>query len=473
MDIQNSNVIFTKSIDIFLSPSGAPDFDRTPLHRPLQRVTFEASKNHTPRGTLLELKLFDEDDPFFMYQVELSEESFRSLKREQHLVADFQHFPHELADLLDECVRNEHADPPRFSIQMCSDGLSPHSTLSITEFNRFKHITHLTLGMTRPEHRIIKQNYMRTLNALRVEIQTLRSQVDSSTSGYRARLNAVEGLNSTLSTEIERVKRVANEEQAQLKLKFEAERRDMVDHYEQQVKKLSELNEDLRKERDLLWTKVSTVDQAQQQRIVDQTRGLEEQLLQAKSEVQKGNEIIRKLQEELRSTHSKMKMKNKVTLQQEKLLDEKTELIVQLQQEVALLRENLGREREGRSGGGRRVEDLERQLEEKRKIMDDNARVIEWLHKQLNEATATNPKLPALESALKRSTLGPLTNLPSATTRSAAPRRVVSQPLSIPTTNNNNASLYPEASPPKPFALPVLRDVGRLGSGQPGLSRGK
>ena len=66
---------------------------------------------------------------------------------------------------------------------------------------------------------------------------------------------------------------------------------------------------------------------------------MQENIKALREDVNKGNDIIRKLQTDVQSYKSKLKMKNVVTLQQEKLLEERSELLEVHKQETLDLRE--------------------------------------------------------------------------------------------------------------------------------------
>ena len=85
-----------------------------------------------------------------------------------------------------------------------------------------------------------------------------------------------------------------------------------------------------------------------------------------------GNDIIRKLQTELKSAKSKIKLKNVVTLQQEKLLDERAGLIEMQQKDLTLLKDVSGRKEEECEALKEKVEELTKKVEESRKIIEDN-----------------------------------------------------------------------------------------------------
>jgi hypothetical protein len=53
---------------------------------------------------VLGIQITDDDDPYFLCSLLVTEEDFKSLKVEQGLLVDFDHFPSQLVRLLDECV---------------------------------------------------------------------------------------------------------------------------------------------------------------------------------------------------------------------------------------------------------------------------------------------------------------------------------------------------------------------------------
>lgn len=52
---------------------------------------------------VLKVQLISEEEAFFLFNMDLSEEDFRALKADQSLVVDFVHFPDKIATLIDRC----------------------------------------------------------------------------------------------------------------------------------------------------------------------------------------------------------------------------------------------------------------------------------------------------------------------------------------------------------------------------------
>ena len=87
----------------------------------------EWTQNYKQRVLLM--RLTDEDDPFFLYQLTLSEEDFQGtftlrgcwlirvnclgLRTEQSLLVDFATFPRKVIELMHECNNEEHNASPR------------------------------------------------------------------------------------------------------------------------------------------------------------------------------------------------------------------------------------------------------------------------------------------------------------------------------------------------------------------------
>ena len=88
--------------------------------------------------------------------------------------------------------------------------------------------------------------------------------------------------------------------------------------------------------------------------------------------MEQGNEIIRKLQSDVKSAKSKIKLKNTVTIQQEKLLEEKSESVGILQKEMLEIKESAEKFRAENQNLLSKNGELEKKLEESKTIINDN-----------------------------------------------------------------------------------------------------
>ena len=100
---------------------------------------------------------------------------------------------------------------------------------------------------------------------------------------------------------------------------------------------------------------------------------MDEMLTKAKEEIVKGNDIIRKLQDELKTSKSKVKLKNALVLQQEKLLDERAHIIDTIQKEALDGKAQLEKVTSELEQAKETIDTLSNSLEEKKQTVQDNA----------------------------------------------------------------------------------------------------
>jgi spindle assembly abnormal protein 6 len=103
-----------------------------------------------------------------------------------------------------------------------------------------------------------------------------------------------------------------------------------------------------------------------------QQQQLENQLTATGQEISKANDIIQKLQNELKTLKSKLKLKNVVTVQQEKLLDEKQIALDLAHKEVSDLKEVIVKKESELGDLRRHCETLQHQVEQDKKMLDEN-----------------------------------------------------------------------------------------------------
>ncbi|KAJ3416009.1 Spindle assembly abnormal protein 6 [Chytridiales sp. JEL 0842] len=474
------------------SPTSLPASSNVTLETRRHTVHFHMALSSPSAGRMkmLELRLTDESDPFFLYHLTIGEDDFHTLRTEQNLLVDFLQFPLKLIELLEECNACKSDENPKFIAQFTMTGSSQPATLSIIETNTFKHIIHLSMTFAPGNDASVKQYLAAIVKEQKAENASLRFKLQNTNDTLSARLREAIASSSAVSSELEKLK-IAHAEQASklqlthsqqlseekerlikekdmLRTQLEREKRDMERMYEDQIKSLSHQNastsatysqlisrsqsleanlseeskrasqlskdyaaaqqeldhlrasqaqlarhngdlakevESLRdrlrkmeeKERDTeenakKWEGALEGSKEQRAKLEEtiekyrvQNSKLDESLKKAMEEITKGNEIIRRIQSELKSAKSKIKLKNVVTLQQEKLLDERASIIDLQQKDIASLKDQLSKKEEECSDMKKKVEELTKNLDEGKKIIADNNQVIEWLHKQLNE----------------------------------------------------------------------------------------
>eukprot|EP00166_Cyanidium_caldarium_P002651 ctg_2594.g581 len=104
------------------------------------------------------VQLTDADDPFFLYQFEVSEEDYPRLKAEQSLFVDFAQFPRLIVDYFEQCRQASsgfHATLTEYGSDGGDGGVAETATaaaaasgkLCICETTRFRNLPHLCLHM--------------------------------------------------------------------------------------------------------------------------------------------------------------------------------------------------------------------------------------------------------------------------------------------------------------------------------------
>jgi spindle assembly abnormal protein 6 len=110
----------------------------------------------------------DENDPYFLYVLDVGEQDFHHLKRDQSLLVEFLVFPSKLIELIELCL-NSNANSPSNTNTGNADSLSNTSNsqslleynssiftanlemaggaLTIVESNKFKQLTHISLQL--------------------------------------------------------------------------------------------------------------------------------------------------------------------------------------------------------------------------------------------------------------------------------------------------------------------------------------
>ncbi|KAH3730971.1 spindle assembly abnormal protein 6 homolog [Dreissena polymorpha] len=102
-------------------------------------------------------------------------------------------------------------------------------------------------------------------------------------------------------------------------------------------------------------------------------------------ELMKGNEIIKKLQGEIKNYHGKIKLRTQIATEQEKLLNEKEQELERTRQELATTKDELGQTSEKSKSLQEKYDTTVKKLEECRDLLKTNENVIQWLNKQINE----------------------------------------------------------------------------------------
>ncbi|KAI6655783.1 Chain A, Serine/threonine-protein kinase PLK4 [Oopsacas minuta] len=177
---------------------------------------------------------------------------------------------------------------------------------------------------------------------------------------------------------------------------------------------------------------------------------LEQAVKTASQEVNKGNEIIQKLQQELHNTKTRLRLKNTVTMEQEKAIAEREISMKRVSNELELVEKESSRLREESKTARHELEQSKKELFECQEQIKTNENVISWLNKQLNDRAITRTQ--PLASSMNHSLPVP----------SRIPLRV-SGAISHSTNFNGNPSL-PLPPPPPQYQLQYKKKICDLPS---------
>ncbi|KFW79586.1 Spindle assembly abnormal protein 6, partial [Manacus vitellinus] len=441
----------------------------------------------------LAVRLTDDTDPFFLYNLVISEEDFQSLKSQQGLLVDFSAFPQKFIDLLQQCIQEQNKDTPRFLLQLVSSAPALDHTavsLNVVETNPFKHLTHLSLKFLPGTDAEIKKFLANCLKCLKEDKLMLEEKLRRTEEDLTRQLSYTQQSLSEKSRELDKLKNewtsyttaltnkhsqeLTNEKeralqaQTQYQQQHEQQKKELETLHQKSIQqlqsRLSELeviNKDLTerrykgdstvrelkaklsgiedecqrakqevlslrrenttldaechekeklinqlqtrvavleqeiKDKDQLVTRTKEVlDATQEQKVIleesteEKQRHIEKLETTIKSlsaELLKANEIIKKLQGDLKTLMSKLKLKNTVTIQQEKLLGEKEERLQKEQRELQEMGQSLRAKEQEVCKLQEQLESTMQKLEESKQLLKTNENVISWLNRQLSE----------------------------------------------------------------------------------------
>uniref|UniRef100_A0A8C5P6Z4 Spindle assembly abnormal protein 6 homolog n=1 Tax=Leptobrachium leishanense TaxID=445787 RepID=A0A8C5P6Z4_9ANUR len=183
------------------------------------RLTVEtrSSTNPVHKKDLI-VRLSDDTDPFFLYNLTLGEEDFQSLKNQQGLLVEFSAFPQRFIDLLEQCILEQDKAVPRFLLQLLTSSSVPDcapASLNIIETNPFKHLTHLSLKLLAGNDNDVKKYLATCIQNLKIENCSLKEKQQQSQEDLSKRLCVTQ---QALSEKCKELDKLQNEWTAQTSL---------------------------------------------------------------------------------------------------------------------------------------------------------------------------------------------------------------------------------------------------------------
>ncbi|KAK5869387.1 hypothetical protein PBY51_024110 [Eleginops maclovinus] len=457
------------------------------------RVTIELQLTNSPvhKRDLL-VRLTDDLDPYFLFNLSISEEDFQSLKVQQGLLIDFASFPQKFIDLLNLCYSEQASENPRFLLHLSTQSsvLEGPATFSVVETNAFKHLNHLSLRLIQGSDKEIKDYLAVCLSSLKAERQAVEMKLKKTEDDLTRQLNYAQqtlsektkeldkmrsewtsqssSLSSRHSLELQSEREKAAELQSRLQQQTEQIRQELESSHktssQQLHSRLTELEASCRELterkyknesviRDLKVKLVGTEEECQRskqqvlslrrengtldtevhdkERLVSQlqmkvavleqevkdkeqlmrrtkevleatqqqkesteenaeskelhNRKLEATVKSLSEELIKANGIIKKLQGEVRGLVGKIKVKNTVTVSQEKVLQDTSDRLQSVEKDLQSTQQQLITKEEQVSKLKEQLETTVQKLNESREVLKTNENVINWLNKQLNE----------------------------------------------------------------------------------------
>ncbi|OXB66166.1 hypothetical protein ASZ78_012965 [Callipepla squamata] len=272
------------------------------------------------------------------------------------------------------------------------------------------------------------QNRLSELEVINKDLTERRYKGDSTVRELKAKLSGVEDECQRAKQEVVALRRenTALDAECHEKEKLINQLQTRVAVLEQEIKDKDQL---------VLRTK-EVLDATQEQKVIleentekklSHIEKLETTIKSLSAELLKANEIIKKLQGDLKTLMSKLKLKNTVTIQQEKLLAEKEERLQKGQRELQEAGQALRTKEQEVCKLQEQLETTIQKLEESKQLLKTNENVITWLNKQLNEVQMVKKmETPSSAHGGVRSALSPYSVLD----RPSFPSSGISHPIS-------------------------------------------
>ncbi|XP_021086874.2 spindle assembly abnormal protein 6 homolog isoform X4 [Mesocricetus auratus] len=389
-------------------------------------IELQSLSNPVHRKDLV-IRLTDDTDPFFLYNLVISEEDFQSLKLQQGLLVDFLAFPQRFIDLLQQCTQEHGKETPRFLLQLISSAALLDNMpvfLNVVETNPFKHLIHLSLKLLPGNDVEIKKFLAGCLKCSKAQVQhqqqheqqkkELEALHQRNIHQLQNRLSELEAANKDLTEKKYKGDATARELKAKLagveeelqrakqevlslrreNCTLDAECHEKEKHINQLQTKVAVLEQEIKDKDQLVLRTKEAFDTIQEQKVALEENGeknqvqlgkLEATIKSLSAELLKANEIIKKLQGDLKTLMGKLKLKNTVTIQQEKLLAEKEEMLQKERKESQDVGQSLRAKEQEVCKLQEQLETTVQKLEESKQLLKNNEKLITWLNKELNE----------------------------------------------------------------------------------------
>ena len=150
------------------------------------------------------MQITDDNDPFFVYILDVGEQDYHILKRDQALLVEFPAFPAKLIELVNECLKSDtltcfnsakHAgeefkdepvEPVREDLDVDASTFycrldTNSGVMQLVEANKFKQVVHISLQMRQGNDAAIKTYLASRLKLALSQCTALSSELNSTT----------------------------------------------------------------------------------------------------------------------------------------------------------------------------------------------------------------------------------------------------------------------------------------------------
>uniref|UniRef100_A0A8C6PE94 Spindle assembly abnormal protein 6 homolog n=1 Tax=Nothobranchius furzeri TaxID=105023 RepID=A0A8C6PE94_NOTFU len=308
------------------------------------RVTIELQlTTSTAHRRDLLVRLIDDIDPYFLFNLSISEEDFQSLKVQQGLLIDFASFPQKFIDLLNLCNSEQESDSPRFLLHLTcqSSVLEGFASFSVVETNAFKHLNHLCLRLVQGSDRELKDYLAACLSSLKAEKQAIDLKLKKTEDDLSRQLSYAQQTLSEKTKELEKLRSEWTSQTSSLSSRHSQE-------LQLEREKMVELQNRFSHETERLRQELESAQKKSMQQLQSREAELESSCRELTERKYKNESTIRDLKVKLVGAEEECKhLKQQVlTLRRENsTLDtevhEKERLVNQLQMRVAVLEQEV------------------------------------------------------------------------------------------------------------------------------------
>lgn len=255
------------------------------------RVCLRMSRNSTGLIRVISLQLTDPSDPFFLFDMELSEEMYADFKAQLELVVDFNGFPRYLMNILQRMDTGELQYQMTFTTK---ESDATHGLLRIVERTSFRTIEHISLSLARQGDKGQKRHLAERFQHFEAAFKKCSGDFERD---HRQLSTALAAANREV-TELQAKCSSLADEQRVTSSAAERERAECVEH----VRK--ECEEELRQMRE---THLLAIQKVQEQSIATHQQTMEEQ--------KRKDELLQRLQvrhEELEIAHNNLASEHRI-----------------------------------------------------------------------------------------------------------------------------------------------------------------